>query len=164
MKCAQIDELIQRGASEVDAPELSEIELHAEGCAPCRRGYNAWAISQDLIRARAVEEVQPPPFFNTRVMALIRERKAAPQSASLADFWRASRIVMGSIIAVILILVSLTIISAVRGGSTLPLDSASSELAVGNSAEQVVMGDASTAASDNVNGAQAIDTLFSSGD
>jgi hypothetical protein len=163
MKCAQIEELIQRGASEVDGDQLAAIELHAEACAPCQRAYKSWAISQELIKSRAVDEVQAPPFFNTRVMALIRERRAAPQ-ASLADFWRASKMVFGSIVAVILILVSLTIISSERAGGTDPTDSASTELAVGNySAEQVVMDDASTA-SDNVSNTQVMDTLFSSGD
>jgi hypothetical protein len=165
MKCAQVEELIQRGASEVESAELSGIELHAEGCASCQRAYSSWAISQELIKARAVDEVQPPPFFNRRVMALIRERKAAPQAASLADFWRASKMVFGSIIAVILILVSLTIVTSVRTGSTEPTDSASTELAVGNnSAEQVVMGDTSTAANDNLSNTQVMDTLFGSGE
>lgn len=55
--------------------ELLTVRSHAEGCLPCRRAYEAAQLSALLIKERAAEEIEPSPFFQTRVLAALRERQ-----------------------------------------------------------------------------------------
>lgn len=55
--------------------ELLTVRSHAEGCLPCRRAYEAAQLSNLLIKERAAEEIEPSPFFQTRVLAALRERQ-----------------------------------------------------------------------------------------
>ncbi|HEY9283487.1 MAG TPA: hypothetical protein VIP46_08540, partial [Pyrinomonadaceae bacterium] len=70
MRDGHIIEILERGpfASLTDA-ELSEARAHADACAGCRRAYNAARVSSLMLRERAAREFEPPPFFQTRVLA-----------------------------------------------------------------------------------------------
>lgn len=67
--------------------ELAIVRAHVDHCAGCQRAFEAAKISALLIKERAVAEVEPPPFFQTRVMAALRERQASPET-SISGFWR----------------------------------------------------------------------------
>ena len=67
--------------------DLATVRAHVAHCDGCRRAFEAAQISALLIRERAVAEVEPSPFFQTRVMAALRERQASTQ-APISRLWR----------------------------------------------------------------------------
>jgi len=71
------------------ADERERVEAHALECAACRRAYDAARLGSELVMARARESVEPSPFFQTRVMAALRERRDA-EEGGLARMWRAA--------------------------------------------------------------------------
>jgi anti-sigma factor RsiW len=71
------------------ADERARVEAHALECSACRRAYDAARVGADLVAARSRASVEPPPFFHTRVMAALRERRDA-EEGGLARMWRAA--------------------------------------------------------------------------
>ena len=55
--------------------ELRTVRSHAEGCLPCRRAYEAAKLSTLVIKERAAETIEASPFFQTRVLAALREQQ-----------------------------------------------------------------------------------------
>jgi hypothetical protein len=89
--------------------EIAEIEIHVADCADCMRAYRAAKISDNLVRARAAEAVEASPFFNTRVMAALRERELSPELPALLRMWKAAGALVTAMAAVVVILIGLTI-------------------------------------------------------
>jgi hypothetical protein len=88
--------------------ERAIIESHVVNCPACLQAYEAARLSVFLINARASEQVEPPPFFETRVMAALKERKAAQEPSALIRMWKAAGALVWSMSASVLILVGLT--------------------------------------------------------
>lgn len=76
--------------------ELARVREHVGGCAGCRRAYEAARVSASLLKERAAEEFAPPPFFQTRVMAALREQQAAGEVWSLRRMWRTAGALVSS--------------------------------------------------------------------
>lgn len=72
--------------------ELAIVRAHAARCAVCQRAFEAAKISALLIKERAAAEVEPSPFFQTRVMAALRERQALPETpmSSFRRLWKST--------------------------------------------------------------------------
>lgn len=72
--------------------ELATVRAHVVDCEECRRAYQAARISSSLVKERVAAVVEPPPFFETRVMAALRERQASSETvaSSLRRLWRAT--------------------------------------------------------------------------
>jgi anti-sigma factor RsiW len=72
MTCKEIEDLlpgmIDGALSETDK---KHVEAHLEKCASCRKAFADLRVSDD--RVRSLEEVEPPPWLKTRVMARVRE-------------------------------------------------------------------------------------------
>jgi hypothetical protein len=79
--------------------ELMTVRAHAEGCAACRRAYEAAQLSTLLIRERAAEVVEPPPFFQTRVLAALREQQAGNNALSFWRLWKSAGALVTSMAA-----------------------------------------------------------------
>ncbi|MBC7931506.1 MAG: hypothetical protein H7Z38_13160, partial [Rubrivivax sp.] len=60
--------------------EMAVVREHAARCDECRRAYDAALVASSLLRERAAEEFEPSPFFQTRVLAALRERRAAEET------------------------------------------------------------------------------------
>jgi predicted anti-sigma-YlaC factor YlaD len=86
--------------------QRATIEAHIANCLDCLKAYQAAAISAEILQARAHEIIEPTPFFKTRVMAALREQQAE-QTFSFAAMWRAARATVASMIAVVIILLTL---------------------------------------------------------
>jgi len=56
--------------------ELLVVRSHAETCSDCRHAFEAAQLSTLLIRERSLEIIEPSPFFQTRVLAALREQQA----------------------------------------------------------------------------------------
>jgi anti-sigma-K factor RskA len=91
--------------------DLNAIRVHTERCADCERAFQAAQISALLLKERAAEEFEPSPFFQTRVMATLRERQANSSWANswaLGRMWRAAGALASTMAATVAALAVLT--------------------------------------------------------
>jgi anti-sigma-K factor RskA len=134
--------------------ELSAIRAHAAGCSDCLRAFQAAEIAALLLKERVAAEFEPPPFFQTRVLANWRERQAANDSWAFARLWRAAGALASSMVAAVALLAVLTFAipeTKVASGSQ-----ASS--VNGYSAEEVLLGQ--TAQAEEVSDNQLLTTIY----
>lgn len=94
--------------SELGEGELAAVRAHAGVCAECGRAYEAARVSSLLLRERAAETFEPSPFFQTRVMAALRERRAAQEAPALTRLWRAAGSLVSTMAATVAALAVLT--------------------------------------------------------
>ena len=97
--------LAETPVSRLSGEQVAAIEAHAAGCADCRRAYEAARLSQALVRARVAESVEAPPFFQTKVLAAIREQRLAAEMPAMLRLWKAAGSWV-SAMAVILVLMA----------------------------------------------------------
>jgi anti-sigma factor RsiW len=100
--------LDENSLNAISADLMTEIRSHTFECDSCRQAFQAAMISAALLKVSAMETVQPSPFFQTRVMAALREK----QVKSVAAFWRwwqASSSVVSAMVVIVAILVALTL-------------------------------------------------------
>src|SRR5262245_28411984 len=88
--------------------ELEAIRVHIADCLPCQGAFEATRASLRLLRERAAVNVDPPPFFETRVLAAIRERGLTPERSGL-NVWQTVRPLVLSMAGLILMLFALTV-------------------------------------------------------
>jgi hypothetical protein len=80
--------------------ELAAVRAHAEVCEDCRRAVAAAQLSALMLKARAAEAFEPSPFFQTRVLAALRERRAAEEERwTLARLWKSAGLLVSSLAA-----------------------------------------------------------------
>jgi hypothetical protein len=89
--------------------DLAGIESHTTVCAQCKAAYDAARISASLLQARASVELEVPPFFNTRVMAAIRERRLSTEEAPFVRMWRAAGALVSTFAVLLVVLTGMTI-------------------------------------------------------
>lgn len=90
--------------------QINAINDHAESCGDCRRAVQAARVSSALMANRAAEVFEPSPFFETKVLAALREKQiVAKPIAAFWRWWRASSIVVFPILLVVITLMALTI-------------------------------------------------------
>ena len=70
-----IDILENSPLASLSESELNTIRAHAESCPACRHAYEAARLSTLLIKERAAETIEASPFFQTRVLAALREKQ-----------------------------------------------------------------------------------------
>jgi anti-sigma-K factor RskA len=106
-----IKDLLDRlGLASLGGEELAAVRSHAEGCGECARAYEAARVSASLLEARASEVFEPPPFFQTRVLAALRERQAAGEAWSFGRLWKAAGLLVSSMAATVAVLATLTFV------------------------------------------------------
>jgi anti-sigma factor RsiW len=88
--------------------EKLRLEAHTKSCADCRKAYQAALVVAELLRERASETLEPSPFFKSRVMAALREKRAAEQPWSFGAIWQMTRALVASMVAVVVLLVALS--------------------------------------------------------
>ena len=137
--------------------ELAAARAHAEGCAECGPAFEAALAASLMLRARAAETVEPSPFFQTRVLAALRERRAAEEGWTLARLWKSTRLLVSSMAATTAALAVLTFVAPQE-------EVAASQVAAGTSpftAESVIFeeGDA-----EQMSYEQVLSTLYGSDD
>jgi hypothetical protein len=99
------DEHIKRLLDEAPLSSLGEAELaaaraHAAVCAECRRAFDAAQASTLMLQSRAAEAFEPSPFFQTRVLAALRERRAAEEERwTLGRLWKSAGLLVSSLAA-----------------------------------------------------------------
>ena len=95
------------GISEAD---LEVIKVHAAECDSCASAFSAARVAFVMLQERIAESFEPSPFFQTRVMAHLRERQAASQPWSWNRIWRATSALAASMVATVVALAVLTFV------------------------------------------------------
>ena len=156
------DEHIKRMLDEAPLSSLSDGEFeraraHADACADCRRAFDAAQVSSLMLKARAASEFEPSPFFQTRVLAQLRERRAAEEGWTLARLWKTAGLLVSSMAATVAALAVLTFVA--------PQETPAQELASGEpyTAESVIL-DESDTGDDQMTYGQVFTTLYESDD
>ena len=106
-----ISTLEEKSFDSLSGDEVLRAELHIESCVECKAAYDAARIASSLLQSRAAETVEVAPFFKTRVMAAIRERRLSPEEPALVRMWRAAGAMVSTFAALLLILAGMTIFS-----------------------------------------------------
>src|SRR5437764_13772616 len=81
--------------------ELAAVRSHAAQCKECARALEAARVSLLLLKERAAAGVEPSPFFQTRVLAALRERQSANEAWSLGRLWRAAGVLFSTMAATV---------------------------------------------------------------
>jgi hypothetical protein len=111
MKNEHILEILDEKAfAELDEAEMSFIKAHAAQCASCFQAFEAARVSSVLLKAHAAETFAPSPFFQTRVMANLREKQAKINPfAAIGRLWKASASLVVLMLTTVVALIALTI-------------------------------------------------------
>lgn len=114
--------------------ELDSIRAHAEDCQPCGNAFAAAQLSALVIQERAQAVVEPSPFFQTRVMAALREQQAAENVPAMWRLWNSARGLVSSMALTTAALAALSFV--VSAPATTPSDQTAAAL----TAESVILG------------------------
>ena len=86
--------------SSLGKAELAAVRAHAEVCEECRRAVAAAQLSSLMLKTRTRETFEPSPFFQTRVLAALRERRGAEEERwTLARLWKSAGLLVSSMAA-----------------------------------------------------------------
>jgi len=110
MKDQHIISLIENTSfGSIGESDLQKIKAHAAECDSCESAYAAARLAAVMLRERTAETFEPSPFFQTRVMAHLRERQAA-NTWSWDRIWRAAGALASSMVATVAALAVLTFV------------------------------------------------------
>jgi hypothetical protein len=156
-----ITTLEEKSVSRLSEGEIAAIEAHTADCPRCLLAYEAAQTSSSIIRARASETIDVPPFFNTKVMASIKERELSAELPALERMWRAAGALVSMMAALVVVLICLTIFNYGPNSQPQSTEIASSQNVY--SPEYVVFEGGDTAG-DNLAYDQVLGTMYDSED
>ena len=119
----------------ISESDLETIRVHAAECNSCDSAFTAARLAFVMLQERATETVEPSPFFQTRVMAHLRERQA--NTWSWSRIWRATGALASSMVATVAALAVLTFVIPESSTTAEFLEGASARNAY--SAEEVIL-------------------------
>ncbi|MBV9958968.1 MAG: zf-HC2 domain-containing protein [Acidobacteria bacterium] len=158
MKEKHITEILEQSPlASLSEAELALVRAHAAECPECRRAYEASQLSSALLRERAGEVFEPPPFFQTRVLAALRERRAAEETNVFARLWKATGALVASMAATVAMLAVLTFVVP----STQPADTSAEYATAAStySADELLL-NGSDVTNDRLTDEQVLTTLY----
>lgn len=141
--------------SSLSGGELERVRAHAEGCGDCLRAFEAAQVSSVMLKSRAAEAFEPSPFFQTRVLAQLRERRAAEEGWTLARLWKSAGLLVSSMAATVAALAVFTFVA--------PPETTAQNLSGPYTAESVIL-DESDAGEEQLTDVQVFTTLYESDD
>ena len=156
MKDEHITEILDN-ASVVNLTEveLKEVQAHARDCVSCRGAYEAARLSAVVLRSRAQATIEPSPFFQTRVMAALREQQAVDSVPAIWRLWRSSKALVASMAVTTAALAALSFLVPT------PVTSVVDQTASVYSAESVLMGQGTD---DQMTYEQVLSTIYADDD
>lgn len=123
--------------SSLGKAELATVRAHVETCAECGRAFEAAQVSSLMLQARTQEVFEPSPFFQTRVLAALRERRAAEEERwTLARLWKSAGLLVSSMAATVAALAVFTFVAPAEQPAV------AQEVAGTYSVESVILDDA----------------------
>lgn len=91
--------------------DLILIHAHTNLCSGCQQAYEAAQISAFLLKEHAAETFEPSPFFQTRVLAALRERQTVNEPRALRRMWRAAGALVSSMAVTVATLAVLSLVA-----------------------------------------------------
>jgi len=152
-----IDLLENRSFASLNDSERTAIQAHTADCSSCARAYEATKIASSLLRGRAVEVVEPSPFFPTRVLAALRERQN--EVPAFKRLWQTAGALVSTMTATVALLAVLSFVVPGTQTSTTAQASESN----GYSAEEVILNQ-NGLQDEQASDAQVLTTLYSAED
>jgi len=135
MKDKHIIEVLDNASiATLSESELSEVQAHARDCVSCRRAYEAAQLSSLVLRSRAEVTIEPSPFFQTRIMAALREQNAVESVPAMLRLWKSARALVSSMAVTTAALAALSFLSPA------PVTNVVDQTASVYSAESVILG------------------------
>jgi hypothetical protein len=135
--------------------ELNEVRAHALECESCRSAYEAARLSAVVLKSRAQVVVEPSPFFQTRVMAALREQRETESVPAFSRMWKSAKLLVSSMA---LTTAALGVLSFVLPGTAITADD---QALSAYSAESVIMGQT---ADDQLTYEQVLSTIYEDDD
>ena len=97
MKDKHITEILDNASiANLSEFELNEVQIHVKDCESCRDAYEAARLSALVIKSRTQVTIEPSPFFQTRVMAALREQRAVDSIPAMFRLWKSARALVSS--------------------------------------------------------------------
>ena len=160
--------LEKAGVGSLGQEEISVIEYHTGNCQQCLKAYRASQIAVALLKARSSETLEPSLFFKTRVMAAMKEDRAAPDVPALVRLWRAAGALASLMIVIVMALAALTFLGGTTDRPTVRAPArvtADMSLFSNNfSAERLLFEDDVEAADSQMSDSQVLETVFAAED
>jgi hypothetical protein len=91
-----IDILDDTPLRNLSGAQLDFVRSHSLECAACRNAYDAARLSSVVLAERVQTVVEPSPFFQTRVMAALREQQAVESVPAWLRLWRSAGALVSS--------------------------------------------------------------------
>ena len=130
-----ITELLDNTAvANLSSSELEEIRAHVAVCDNCAQGFAAAQLSAVVIKERAQVVIEPSPFFQTRVMAALREQQETESVPAMWRLWKSARALVSSMALTTAVLATLSFMISAPATTTLE------QTASAFSAESVIFG------------------------
>jgi hypothetical protein len=153
--------LEEKSFNSLSSIEITHAESHISVCKDCKPAYDAARIACVLIEARASETFEAGPFFKTRVMAEIREKRLSAEEPAFVRMWKAARALVSTMAVLLVILSGITIFKPGPDSQFPPAALAASQNIY--SPEYVVL-DGSDSGEDELANDQVIGTIYESED
>ena len=150
-----INLLEKRPLGSLTASELDIVKAHTAGCSNCLRAYEAAQASLLMLQERTSVIVEPTAFFQTKVMAAIREQNLAPKRFEFLKMWQAARPLVASMGVLIVMLLALTFFTGISRLQTEP----SNLVSINDDSPEWVVVDRDEA-DDEVTSSQALTILY----
>ena len=97
MKDKHITEILDKTSiAHLSEFELNEVRIHVKDCASCRNAYEAARLSAVVVKSRTQVTIEPSPFFQTRVMAALREQQAVDSVPAMFRLWKSAKALVSS--------------------------------------------------------------------
>lgn len=94
----------ERPFNKLNEHEMRIIDAHITACTACRTKYQAAKTIALLLKERSAAVIEPSPFFKTRVMAAIAEKRRAQEERAFIKFWRATKWLVSSMAMLVILL------------------------------------------------------------
>ena len=156
MKDKHITEILDKASiGSLSESELNEVRAHVLGCMSCRDAYEAARLSAVVIQSRAQVVIEPSPFFQTRVMAALREQQRVESLPAMLRLWRSAKALVS---AMAVTTAALAFVSFMQPSQTTPM---TDQTASAYSAYSVIM---DQDADDQMSYEQVLSTIYDDDD
>ena len=141
--------------SSLSAEQLSLVKSHSQSCSTCGSAYRAAALSSAIVKGRVQQAIEPSPFFQTKVMAALRERQAVESVPAILRLWKTAGALVSSMAVTTAALAAFSFVMPVQ------VTSQTDQTASAYSAESVILDQGSD---DQLSYEQVLTTIYADDD
>ena len=154
-----ITEILDRTSiAALSESDLKEVRAHVLECMSCRDAYEAARLSAVVIKSRAEVTIEPSPFFQTRVMAALREQQAVESVPAMLRLWRSAKALVSTMAVTT---AALAVVSFMQPSQTTPVTDQTASAYSAYSAYSVIM---DQGADDQMSYEQVLSTIYDDDD